>query len=156
MKKAAIFTLLLSLPLILVQCNQSESGERQQHMMSEGQMSQMMQNPEQRQVMMSQVMQNPEQRQAMMAQMVQNPEMRSEFMSQMNSSMMNEDHDMMLDRMEAMMNNPEQREQIRAQMQRMMNVLDNDTFDREQMREMMNDSPMMAMHMNCIQTITDE
>jgi hypothetical protein len=74
----------------------------------------------------------------------------------MNSSMMNEDHDMMLDRMEAMMNNPEQREQIRAQMQRMMDLLDSDTFDRDQMREMMRESPMMGMHMNCIQMITDE
>ncbi|MFO7799693.1 hypothetical protein [Rhodohalobacter sp.] len=142
MKKAAIFTLLLSLPIILVQCNQSENGERQQHMMSDGQMSEMMQNPEQRQ--------------ALMTQMAQNPEMRSEFMSQMNSSMMNEDHEMMLDRMETMMNNPEQREQIRDHMQRMMDVLDSDTFDRDQMREMMNDSPMMGMHMNCVQMITDE
>lgn len=142
MKKAAIFTLLLSLPLILVQCNQSENGERQQHMMSDGQMSEMMQNPEQRQ--------------ALMTQMAQNPEMRSEFMSHMNSSMMNEDHEMMLDRMETMMNNPEQREQIRDHMQRMMDLLDSDTFDRDQMREMMRESPMMGMHMNCIQMITDE
>ena len=119
MKKAVIFTLLLSLPLILVQCNQTQDGERQ-HMMSEGQMGQIMDNPEQRQAIMTQMMQNPEHRQEIMSQMAENSEMRHQFMNRMNSSMMNEDHEMMLDRMEMMMNDPEHREQMKAHMQQML------------------------------------
>lgn len=139
MKKAFIFTLLLSFPLILAQCNHSQDVERQ-HMMGEDQMGQI---------------NNPEQRQAMMTQMADNPEMRNEFMSQVNTSMMNEDHEMILDRMEVMMNNPEQRDQMRTQMQKMMELLDSDTFDRDQMQEMMVQSPKMGMHMNCMQMMTD-
>ena len=139
MKKAFIFTLLLSFPLILAQCNHSQDVERQ-HMMGEDQMGQI---------------NNPEQRQAMMTQMAQNPEMRNEFMSHMYSSMMSGNHEMMLDRMETMMNDPEQREQMKAQMQQMMAIMENDEFDRGHMREMMEQSPMMGMHMNCMQMMTD-
>ena len=139
MKKAFIFTLLLSLPLILAQCNHSQDGEPH-HMMGEDQMG---------------LMNNPEQRQAMMTQMAQNPEMRNEFMGHMHSSMMSGNHEMMLDRMETMMNDPEQREQMKAQMQQMMAIMENDEFDRGHMREMMEQSPMMGMHMNCMQMMTD-
>ena len=154
MKKITALTLMLITPFLLVQCNQTQDGERQ-HMMDEVQMGQMMDNPEQRQAIMTQMMQNPEQRQAMMTQMADNPEMRNEFMSQVNTSMMNEDHEMILDRMEVMMNNPEQRDQMRTQMQKMMELLDSDTFDRDQMQEMMVQSPKMGMHMNCMQMMTD-
>ena len=168
MNNKFFYTLLLSLPLIFVQCNQTQDGERP-HMMGDEQMgqmmdnpeqrqaimAQMMQNPEQRQAMMTQMMQNQEQRQAMMSQMMQNPEMRHEFMNRMNSSMMEEDHDLILDRMEMMMNDPERREQIKAHMQQMMAMLENGEFDREQMREMMDQSPMMGMHMNCMQMMSD-
>lgn len=37
----------------------------------------------------------------------------------------------------------------------MMDMLDSDSFDREQMREMMEQSPMMGMHMNCMQMMMD-
>lgn len=154
MKKTIMFLLLLSLPLILAQCNQSQDGERQ-HMMNEGQMSQMMQNPEQRQAMMNQMMQNPEHRQAMMAQMAENPEMRQQMMQQMHSSMMSGDQDMMLDRMEAMMNDPKQREQMRAHIQQMTTIMESDEFDREQMRELVEQSPMTGMHMRCLQMASD-
>ena len=154
MKKTVLFMLLLSFPFIFAQCNHSQDGERQ-HMVGEGQMGQMMDNPEQRQAIMSQMMQNSEQRQAMMAQMAENPEMRNEFMSHMHSTMMSGNHDQMLDRMEAMMNDPEQRDQMRAHMQRMMEMLDSDEFDRDQIREMMRQSPMMGMHMNCMQMMSD-
>ena len=100
MKKMTTVTLLLIASFLLVQCNQTQDGARQQHMMSEVQLGQMMDNPEQRQAIMSQMMQNPEQRQAMMSQMAENPEMRTEFMTRMQSSMMSTNHDQMLDRME--------------------------------------------------------
>lgn len=154
MKKAIILTLILSLPLILAQCNQSQDEERD-HMMDNQQVGQMMNNLEQREAIMTQMMQNPEHRQTLMMQMAENPDMRNEFMTQLNASMMNEDHETMLDRMEAMMNNPEQREQLRAQMQSMMEMLDSDAFDRDQMREMMEQSPMMGMQMNCMQMMSD-
>ena len=154
MNNKFFYTLLLSLPLFFVQCNQTQDGERS-HMMGDEQMGQMMDNPEQRQAIMAQMMQNPEQRQAMMSQMMQNPEMRHAFMNRMNSSMMEEDHDLILDRMEMMMNDPERREQIKAHMQQMMAMLENGEFDREQMREMMDQSPMMGMHMNCMQMMSD-
>ena len=141
MRKAFIFALLLSFPLILAQCNHSQDGERH-HMTGEQQMGQMMDNPEQRQ--------------AMMAQMAENPEMRSEFMGHMHSSiMMRENHEMMLDRMETIMNNPEQREQMKTHLQQMTAMMESEEFDREQMREMMGQSPMMGMHMNCIQMMND-
>ncbi len=155
MKKTIKFLLLLSLPLILAQCNHSQDGERH-HMMNERQMSEMMQNPEQRQAMMNQMMQNPDHRQAMMAQMTENPEMRQQMMQQMHSSMMSGDRDMMLDRMEAMMNDPEQRNQMINHMQQMIAMMENGDFDRDQMREMMERSPMMGMHMNCMQMINDQ
>ena len=154
MKRAIIFTLLLSLPFILAQCNQNHDGERP-NMMGDWQMGQMMDNPEQRQAIMAQMMNNPEQRQAMMNQMIQNPEMRHEYMSQMNSSMMNGDHEMMLDRMEIMMNDPERREQMKSHMQQMMAMMENGEFDREQMREMMEQSPMMGMQMNNMHMMED-
>lgn len=150
MKRTIIFILLLSLPFILAQCSQHQDGERQ-HMMSDQPMEQMMDNPEQRRAIMTQMMNNPEQRQAMMTQMMQNQEMRHDFMNQMNSSMMNEDHDMMLDRMEIMMNDPEQRDQMKSHLQQMLAMIENGEFNREQMREMMDQSPMMGMHMNCMQ-----
>ena len=140
MKKAFIFTLLLSLPLILAQCNHSQDGERH-HMMDEDQMSQMMENPEQRQ--------------AIMTHMAQNPQMRNVFMSHMHASLTSDDHEIALNQMEAMMNNPEQREKMKAHMQQMMDMMESDEFDREQMREIMEQSPMMGMHMNCVQMMTD-
>ncbi len=155
MKKTITFLLLLSLPLILAQCNQSQDGERH-HMMDERQMSQMMQNPEQMQAMMNQMMQNPDHRQAMMTQMAENPEMRQQMMQRMHSSMMNGDRDMMLDRMEEMMNEPEQRNQMISHMQQMIAMMENGDFDRDQMREMVEQSPMMGMHMNCIQMMSDQ
>jgi len=33
----------------------------------------------------------------------------------------------------------------------MQTMLENDEFDRDQMRQMMQDSPMMKMHMQCMQ-----
>jgi hypothetical protein len=152
MKRVIVFTLLLSLPFILAQCMQD--SDRNQ-MMDERQMSQMMQNPEQRQAMMNQMMQNPEQRQAMMSQMADNPEMRRQMMQQMRSSMMSGDRDMMLDRMEAMMNDPEQREQMKVHLQQMLAMMENGDFDRNKMREMMEESPMMGMHLNCMQMMSD-
>jgi hypothetical protein len=154
MKKTVLFMLLLSFPFIFAQCNHSQDGERQ-HMVGEGQMGQMMDNPEQRQAIMSQMMQNSEQRQAMMAQMAENPEMRNEFMSHMHSYMVNGNHDMMLDRMETVMNDPDRREQMKSHMQQMLDMMENEEFDREQMREMMEQSPMMGMHMNCMQMMND-
>ena len=34
-------------------------------------------------------------------------------------------------------------------------MMENGEFDREQMREMMEQSPMMGMHMNCMQMMRD-
>ena len=154
MKKTVLFTLLLSLPFILAQCNHSQDEERD-HMMDNQQVGQMMNNPEQRQAMRTQMMQNREHRQEMMSQMAGNPEMRQEYMSQMHSSIMNENHDMMLDRMETMMNDPEHREQMKSHIQQMLAMMENGEYDREQMREMMEQSPMMKMHMNCMQMMRD-
>jgi len=154
MKKTVLFMLLLSLPFILAQCNHSQDEERD-HMMDNQQVGQMMNNPEQRQAMTGQMMQNREHRQEMMSQMAEDTEMRHEFMSQMHSSMMNENHDMMLDRMETMMNDPEHREQMKTHIQQMLAMMENEEFDREQMREMMQQSPMMGMHMNCMQMMGD-
>ena len=136
MRKGIAFTILLILSITLMQCNRAQDDTH--HMMSEGQMSQFMQNPEQRQ--------------AMMTQMMQNPEMLSEFMSQMHTNLMSGQYqDQMLDRMEMMMTDEAQREQMRTQMQRMLEMLDSEEIDRQQLREMMNQSPMMGMHMNCLQ-----
>lgn len=154
MKKMTIVPILLAASFLLVQCNQTQD-ETPQHMINDRQMGQMMDNPEQQRAIMNQMMQNADQRQELMAQMAENPEMRTEFMGHMQSGMMNADHDQMLDRMEAIMNNPEQRDRMRTQMQRMMEVLESDTLDRDQMREMLNQSPMMGMHMNCMQMMTD-
>lgn len=154
MKKITIVSLLLATSFLLVQCSQTQDDE-QQHMMNEGQMGQMMENPEQRRAIMTQMMQNTEQRQEMMARMAENPEMRAEFMGHMQSGMMNANHDQMLDRMEAIMNNPEQRDSMRTQMQRMMEILESDSLNRDQMREMLNQSPMMGMHMNCMHMMAD-
>jgi hypothetical protein len=154
MKKTVMFILLLSFSFILAQCNHSQDEERN-HMMDNQQVSQMMNNPEQRQTMTAQIMQNREHRQEMMSQMAENPEMRQEFMNQMQTSMMNGNHDIMLDRMEAMMNDPERREQMKSHMQQMLDMMENEEFDREQMREMMDQSPMMGMQMNCMYMMSD-
>lgn len=154
MKKITIVLILLAASFSLVQCSQTQD-ETPQHMMNDRQMGQMMDNPEQRRAITSQMMQNTEQRQEMMAQMAEDPEMRAEFMGHMQSGMMNAGHDQMLDRMEAIMNNPEQRERMITQMQRMMEVMESDTLDRDQMREMLNQSPMMGIQMNCMQMMTD-
>ena len=155
MKTMATVTILFLASLLLVQCNRAQD-DPQGHMMSGDQMGQMMENPDQRRAIMTQMMENPEQRQAMMAQMAENPEMRTEFMSHMQTNMMNDNHDQMLDRMEAIMNNPEQRDRMRTQMQNMMQVLESDSLNRDQMREMLNQSPLMGMQMNCMQmTMTD-
>jgi len=68
---------------------------------------------------------------------------------------MNEDHGIMLDRMEEMMNDPARIEQMKAYMQQMIAMMENGEFDREQMREIMEQSPMMGMQMNCIQMMND-
>ncbi|REL39031.1 hypothetical protein DYD21_03485 [Rhodohalobacter sp. SW132] len=154
MKKTVLFMLLLSLPFILAQCNHSQDEERD-HMMDNQQVGQMMNNPEQRQAMTTQMMQNREHRQEMMRQMAEDTEMRHEFMNQMHSSMMNENHDMMLDRVETMMNDPEQREQMKTHMQQMLAMMENEEFDREQMRVMMEQSPVMGKQMNCMQMMRD-
>ena len=154
MKKTVLFTLLLSLPFILAQCNHSQDEERD-HMMDNQQIGQMMNNPEQRQAMRTQMMQNREHRQEIISQMAGNPEMRQEYMSQMHSSIMKENYEMMLDRMETMMNDPEHREQMKSHMQQMLAMMDNGEYDREHMREMMEQSPMMKMHMNCMQIMRD-
>ena len=140
MRKTFIYTLLLSLPLIFAQCNEPIDEDRQ-HMMGDQQTGQMMNNPEQRQ--------------AIMSQMAANPEMRAEFMNHMQSSMMNGESEMMLDRMETMMNDPEHREQMITHRQQMIAMMESDNFDREQMREMMQQSPMMSMHMNYMQMMSD-
>ena len=154
MKNLKAVAVLLFTSFLLVQCNQTQDNDRR-HMTDEGQTSQMMQDSEQRRAMMSQMMQDSEQRRAMMAQMAENPEMRNEFMSHMNSAMMRDGHDQTLDRMETMMNDPGQREQMRAYMQRMMEMMESETFDREQMREMIERSPMVGMHMNCMQMMSN-
>ena len=154
MKKTVLFTLLLSLTFIFAQCTHSQDEERD-HMMDNQQVGQMMNNPEQRQAMRTQMMQNREHRQEIMSQMAGNPEMRQEYMSQMHSSFMKENHDMMLDRMETMMNDPEHREQMKSHMQQILAMMDNGEYDREHMREMMEQSPMMKMHMNCMQIMRD-
>ena len=40
-------------------------------------------------------------------------------------------------------------------MQQMQEMLDSGDFDREQMREMMGQSPMMGMHMRCMQMMQE-
>lgn len=154
MKKRVLFLLLLSLPFIFAQCTQSQDEERD-YMMDNQQVGQMMNNPEQRQTMTNQMMQNREHRQELMSQMAGNPELRQEFMNQMQTSMVNGNHDMMLDRMEAMMNDPEHREQMKSHMQQMLDMMENEEFDREQMREMMDQSPMMSIQMNCMHMMND-
>ena len=150
MKKILPVLSLLIASFLLVQCSQVQD-DPQQHMMSEGQMGQMMQNPEQRQAFLTRMMQNSEHRHAMMAQIAANPDMRADFMNHMQTSMMNTNQDQMIDRMESIMNNPEQRDLMRTQMQNMLEVLDSDTLDHDQMRQMLDQSPMMGMSMSCMQ-----
>lgn len=133
-----VFTLALTtvlIGLIFMACNRDTQMEN--HQMSDQQMEQMMQNPEMRQ--------------GMMRRMANNPEMRSEMMAQMRSGMGQMDQEAMLDRMEEMMQNPERRQQMLAHVQAMQTMLENEEFDREQMRQMMQGSPMMRMQMQCMQ-----
>jgi len=154
MKKTVLLILLLSLPFILAQCDRSQN-EARDRMMDNQQVGQMMNSPEQRQTMTNQMMQNREHRQEMMSQMAEDTEMRHEFMAQMHSSMMDGNHDKMLDRMETMMDDPDHREQMKAHMQQMLAMMETEEFDREQMRSMMDQSPMMGNQMNCMQMIGD-
>jgi len=154
MTKGSYILLFLALPLFLTQCHQTNNDGHDQ-MMGGDQMSMMMENQEQRQAMMGRMMQNPEARRAMMGQMAQNPEMRQEMMRQMRSSMMSMDQDEMLDRMEQMLSDPERRQQMITHMQQMQKMLDSGDFDREQIREMMRQSPMMGMHMRCMQMMQE-
>lgn len=139
--------------LVMVQCDRNT--QMGNHQMNDEQMGQMMQNPQNRQAMMGRLMQNPEARRAMMGQMAENPEMRQEMMGQMRSSMMNMDQDEILDRMEQMFSNPERRQQIAAQMKQIQEMLESGEFDREQMREMMGQSPMMGIQMRCMQMMQE-
>ena len=133
-----VYTLVLTMILvgsIFSACNRDTQMENNQ--MSDQQIEQMMQNPEMRQ--------------GMMQRMTSDPAMRSEMMAQMRSGMGQMDQEAMLDRMETMFQDPEHRQQMIAHMQNMQTMLENEEFDRDQMRRMMEDSPMMRMHMQCMQ-----
>ena len=118
----------------LIQCDRDSQMEN--HHMNDEQMGQMMQNPEARK--------------AMMTQMAQDPEMRQEMMRQMRSSMMNMDQDQMLDHMEQVMNDAERRQQMISHMTQMVEILESGEFNREEMKQMMNESPMAGMNMRCM------
>ena len=128
-----LFTVIASMTLI--QCDRDTRMGN--HQMSDQQMEQMMQNPDMRQ--------------SMMQRMTSNPEMRQEMMNQMRSGMGQLNQDEMLDHMQAMMEDPERREQMLTHVQNMQEMLENETFDREKMRQMMQSSPMMGMRMQCMQ-----
>jgi hypothetical protein len=132
-----LFTVLTGMALI--QCDRDTRMEN--HQMGDQQMQQMMQNPEMRR--------------GMMQRMTSNPEMRREIMNQMRSGMGQMNREEMLDRMQAMMEDPERKEQMLAHLQNMQAMLENETFDREQMRQMMDKSPMMGMHMQCMQMMQE-
>jgi hypothetical protein len=100
---------------------------------------------------MEQMMQKPEMRRAMMQRMAENPQMRREMMNQMRAGMGQMDQDAMLDHMQSMMEDPEQRQQMLSHVQKMQEILENEEFDREQMRQMMQSAPVMGMHMRCMQ-----
>ena len=133
-----VFTTIVTailLSAIFVQCDRNPKMGNQQ--MNEQQMQQMMQNPDMRQ--------------GMMQRMASDSMMRREMMAQMRSGMGQMDQEAMLDRMETMMQNPERRQQMRIHMQNMLRMLENEEFDRDQMRQMMEESPMMRMHMQFMQ-----
>lgn len=125
------------LGLIFVQCDRDRQMGNQHMEMGDQQMEQMMQNPEMRR--------------GMMQRMAENPDMRREMMSQMRAGMGQMDQDAMLDHMQSMMEDPEQRQRMLSHVQQMQEMLENEEFDREQMRQMMEGSPMMGMHMRCMQ-----
>lgn len=100
---------------------------------------------------MEQMMQNPQMRQGMMQRMANDSMMRREMMAQMRSGMGQMNQEAMLDRMETMMQNPEQRQRMLAHVENLQRMLENEEFDRNQMRQMMEESPMMRMHMQCMQ-----
>lgn len=132
-----LFTILFG--LIFVQC---DSDRRMgDHQTGEQQMEQMIQNPEMRR--------------GMMQRMAGNPEMRREMMNQMRSGMGQMDREEMLDHMQSMMEDPEHRQRMLSHMQRLQEMLQNEEFDREQMREMMEQSPMMGMHVRCMQMMQE-
>lgn len=110
-----------------------------------------MENQQMSDQQMEQMMQNPEMRQGMMQRMASDPALRSEMMTQMRSGMGQMDQEAMLDRMETMMQNPELRKKMLAHIQTIQTMLETEEFDRDQMRQMMNESPMMGMHMQCMQ-----
>jgi len=125
------------LALLFVQCDRDRQMGNQQLGMGDQQMEQMMQNPEMRR--------------GMMQQMASNPEMREEMMARMRSEMGQMSQDAMLDHMQSMMKDPEQRQRMLSHVQKMQVMLENEEFDRDQMRQVMENSPMMGMHMRCMQ-----
>jgi len=100
-------------------------------------------------------MENRQMNEEQMGQMMQNPQNHQAMMGQMRSSMMNMDQDEMLDRMEQMFSNPVRRQRMAAQMKQMQEMLESGEFDREKMREMMGQSPMMVMQMRCMQMMQE-
>ena len=134
-----LITLILSTILlgsIFIQCDRDrQMGYRQMgdHQMGDQQMEQMVKNPEMRR--------------GMIQRMAENPEMRREMMTQMRTRMGQMDQEAMLDQIQTMMENPQQRQRMLSHMQQMQEMLENEEFDRDQMRQMMEDSPMMGMHM---------
>lgn len=104
---------------------------------------------------MNRMMQNPEIRRGMMQRMANDPDMRREMMRQVRSGMGQMDQEAMLDRMEAMMQDPERKERMLTRVQNMQEMLEKDEFDREEMRNMMEQSPMMGMQMRCVQMMEE-
>lgn len=127
------------LALLFVQCDRDRQMGDQQMGMGDQQMQQMMQKPEMRR--------------AMMQRMAENPEIRREMMNQMRAGMGQMDQDAMLDHMQSIMEDPEQRQQMLSHIHQMQEMLENEEFDREQMRQMMENAPVMGMHMRCMQTM---
>jgi hypothetical protein len=148
MNRSTIIASALLISLIFLSCERPSQDN--DHMMNDEQMGQMMQDSQNRQAMMSQMMQNPESRQAMMARMAQDPEMRMEMMQQMQSRMGEMDQSQMMDRMEIIMNDSAQRRHMISHMQQILQVLEEGDLNREQMEQMMENSPMAALQIRCM------
>lgn len=99
---------------------------------------------------MMEMMQDSTMRSMMIDHMAENPEMRQQMMQRMMKSLrMNQSA--MMGNMNNMRNNPETKERMQEHVNMMQTMLDEGEMNQSKMLEMMQDSPMMQMHMQCMQ-----
>jgi hypothetical protein len=162
-KKIISLILTMVIPgLFLFSC----TGEQAHHQqMNDEQMTEMIGNPEMRGVVMQRMYENPEMRREMirnmmsdsgsrrdmMQHMVSDSTFRHDMMQHMMADSSYMDRQAMGDRLQSKMQDPGHRAEMAEQMRDMLSILEQDPFDAEELKRMMQESDMMRMHMMCLE-----